>query len=305
MRRVPVATIVLLSLVAVSLVAVSPVAAPALVDDQRCGPISGRSITYVGVTEDKTDFDSAAIGRAGFWFPQFDADQPVAERPTEENARDALPAWVGPLNHFPSDPDFATRTFSQDGPARSKGGQPSWDTLTLPGGEAGLSGAVVDPATAGNTNNTINRIQLRGDVPSTFYFHIVTDNTAGEHDPVNLVRARGNAGPQDRDDTQVEADTWPETDDLTFNGTTDLYTFRYDGFVAGDYIKVRLNGAPAPAGGASFGGLLFDETFAADPAPDADVCGDEAGTVGSDSAAAGLPAADPARPMARRPSFTG
>ena len=40
-----------------------------------------------------------------------------------------------------------------------------------------------------------------------------------------------------------------------------MYTFRYDGFAGGDYIKLQLNGNPAPAGGASFGGFLFDTTF--------------------------------------------
>ena len=115
---------------------------------------------------------------------------PVATRPTGENARDALPSWAGPLNHVtsPADPTYATRTFSQDGPARSKGGQPTWNPFKLPSGEVGLSGAIVDPATRGNSNNTINRIQLNAGVPSSFYFHIVTDNTNFEHDPTNRLR---------------------------------------------------------------------------------------------------------------------
>lgn len=223
--------------------------------------VQGASITYVGVIYDRTDLARLNIGKAGYWFPQFDASSPVAGRPTGENARDALPAWAGPLNHAVSilDPNYSTRTFSQDGPARSKGGQPTWDTLKLPNSEVGLSGAIVDPRTQGNSNNTINRIQLNAGVPSTFYFHVLTDNTAREHDPTNRLRARGNAGGAD-----IEANTYPQTAQLAFNGIADIYTFRYDGFAGGDFIKLQLNGDPAPALGASFGGFLFDTTFEPD-----------------------------------------
>jgi hypothetical protein len=219
------------------------------------------SITYLGVIYDRTDLARLNIGNAGYWFPQFDAANPVEGRPTGENVRDSLPSWAGPLNHATSifDPNFATRTFSQDGPARSKGGQPAWNTLKIPNGEIGLSGAIVDPHTAGNSNNTINRIQLNAGVPSTFYFHVVTDSTALEHDPTNRLRARGNAGGLD-----VEANTYPQTAQLAFNGIADVYTFRYDGFAGGDFIKMQLNGNPPPAEGASFGGFLFDTTFEPD-----------------------------------------
>ena len=121
------------------------------------------TITFVGVIRDRTDFKRLNIGKAGYWFPQFGAKNPVAGRPTGENARDALPLWIAPLNHVTSllDPAFKTRTFSQDGPARSKGGQPKWNKFTLPDGKTGFSGAIVDPFARKNTNNTINRIQLR------------------------------------------------------------------------------------------------------------------------------------------------
>ncbi len=235
--------------------------------DNPCEATAGRSITYVGVSSDTSDFASSGLGAAGFWFPQFDSLTPVTGRPTGENARDSVPTWVRPLSHFPEDPDFGTRTFSQDGPARSAGTRPEWATVKLPDGLAGGSGAIVDPATAGNSNNTINRIQLQGDVPSTFYFHVVTDNTGGDHDPTGQIRARGNVGSIDRDDTQVEADTYPQAGDLSFDGKPDVYTFRYNGFEAGDYLKLRLSGDPSPETGASFGGLLFDETFTGDQTP--------------------------------------
>jgi hypothetical protein len=215
------------------------------------------TITYLGVIYDRTDLARLNIGNAGYWFPQFDAAGPVEGRPTGENARDALPSWAGPLNHATiGDPNFSTRTFSQDGPARSKGGQPGWNTLKIPNGEIGLSGAIVDPHTAGNSNNTINRIQLNAGVPSTFYFHVLTDNTGLEHDPTNRLRARG-----DDNGANIDPNTFPAPGTAGFNGVADVYTFRYDGFVGGDFIKLQLNGDPAPAEGASFGGLLFDVTF--------------------------------------------
>src|SRR5262245_21328873 len=106
--------------------------------------VDAQSITYVGVIRDRTDFERLNIGKAGYWFPQFGSDKPVAGRPTGENARAALPAWAGPLNHVTSflDASYSTRTFSQDGPARSKGGQPKWNDFTLPNGKTGRSGAI-------------------------------------------------------------------------------------------------------------------------------------------------------------------
>jgi hypothetical protein len=96
-------------------------------------------------------------------------------------------------------------------------------------------------------------------VLSSFYFHVVTDNTNFEHNPTNRLRARGNAGGVD-----IEANTYPQTAQLSFNGIADVYTFRYDGFADGDFIKLQLNGDPAPALGASFGGFLFDTAFEPD-----------------------------------------
>jgi hypothetical protein len=168
-----------------------------------------------------------------------------------------LPSWAGPLNHaIVGDPGFATRSFSQDGPARSKGGQSGWSTLKLPNGEIGLSGAIVDPHTINNSNNTINRIQLSAGVPSSFYFHILTDNTNQQHDPTNRLRARA-----DDNGANIDPATFPAPGTAGFNGIPDVYTFRYDGFAGGDFIKLQLNGSPAPAGGASFGGFLFDTDF--------------------------------------------
>ncbi|TWU27514.1 hypothetical protein [Bythopirellula polymerisocia] len=214
------------------------------------------SITYVGVIRDQTDFEKLGIGKAGYWFPQFSAEEPVAGRPTGENARDALPTWAGPLNHATKiwDLAFWTRTFSQDGPGRSKGGQEKWNKFILPGGEAGSSGAIVDPFAFKNTNNSVNRIQLGESTPSLFFLHIVTDNTNKEHNPTNRLRARGNTNGVD-----LEPSSAPAKEELKFNGVADIYTFRYEGFDSGDFIKIQLNGDSKQ--GPSIGGMMFDTEF--------------------------------------------
>ena len=219
------------------------------------------TITYLGKTTDRTDFQAAPkMGTLGYWFPQFGAPKPCADRPTYENERNALPPWAGPLVHLNSvfDLNFPKRTFSQDGPCRSKGGEPAFNVLTLPGGEVGRSGIILDPHAAGNTSNSVNRIRLEAGTPSSFLLRIVVDTTGGKHNAIGRIRARGHhAG------TDVEPDTAAVPGAAGFNGIADVYTFRYDGFASGDFIKIQFIGMPGSAkgdgsGGASFAGLLFD-----------------------------------------------
>jgi hypothetical protein len=227
-----------------------------------CGRVSlveARTITYVGVQHDQTNFSSSGLnlGRAGYWFPQFNAVSSVTGQPTNDNDRNALPAWA-PLN-FTTNPLDPTRSFSLDnGGVKSEGGDPTWNNFILPNGEAGLSGSVVDPQTVGNSNNTINKIVLTaGDanhpLPQTFLLSIVIDNTNHEHDPVNRLRPRGQSA-----DGTVDIGVQLGAADLTFNGVADVYTFRYDGWQVNDFIKLQISGAGAPKTGAGFAGLMFD-----------------------------------------------
>jgi hypothetical protein len=122
------------------------------------------------------------LGTAGFWFAQFDAASPISGAAIDNNDRNSLPSWVT-INPA-SDTTFAAT-------ATTKGGEASWATLTLPDGEVGLSGAVVDANTANNSNNSVRALELGPGTPSMFRFYVVTDNTAGQHDPMNRLRARG------------------------------------------------------------------------------------------------------------------
>jgi len=227
------------------------------------------TITYLGKTSDQTDFQALGFGQAGYYFPQFGASSPVTLRPTWENMQFSPPSWAG----FQFNVLAADRTFSLDAAQApylinfgdqtdpmdlvapfgnplvagvySKGGQSTWNTFTLPNGTTGLSGAVVDEWASNNSNNTVNRIQLGAGVPSSFLLRIVVDNTNQEHDPAGTLRARSDAS----NDVDLPG--------LTFNGIADVYTFRYDGFVAGNYIKIRLNSGVAGEA-PSIGGFMFD-----------------------------------------------
>jgi hypothetical protein len=228
-------------------------------------PASGQAtVTFVGVTYDVTDFQAVGFGQAGYYFPQFGASSPVTQRPTWENMQFNPPSWAG----FQFDITKPDRTFSPDAGyfsgdvndpmdelppygdplvlgVYSKGGQPGWNIFTLPNGLVGASGAVVDEHTANNSNNTINRIQLRSDVPTSFFLRLVVDNTNLEHDPARRLRVRTEFG----GDALLTG--------LTFNGIADVYTFRLDNMVPDNFIKVQLNsGVPGKA--ASLGGIMFD-----------------------------------------------
>jgi hypothetical protein len=208
-----------------------------------------KTITFLGKTADKTDYSATglSIGNAGFWFAQFNTSSEVSGRPTNENDRNSLPNWA--LMNFTTDPGDATRTFSLDnGGVKSEGGDPLWNTLTLPDGESGLSGSVVDPQTINNSNNTVNKIVLAGGVPETFVLHIVVDNTNGEHDPANRINARAETPAVDMRVNTSAAD---------FKGTADVYNFLYSGWVAGDFIKIQLNSCDSSKA-AGFAGLMFD-----------------------------------------------
>jgi hypothetical protein len=219
-----------------------------------------QAISFVGQTTDQTDFDALGFGQFGFYFPRFAASSPVTQRPTDENMRFSMPGWLG----FQFDITQPDRTFSGDaglfdlGPplvfgVYSAGGDTSWNTFRLPalaGAETGLSGSVVDEATENNSNNTVNRIQLGAGVPSSFLMRIVVDNTNGAHNPAGRLRARG-------DSINGGVDVGVELNNLIFNGIADVYTFRYDEFEEGDFIKIQLNSGE-PGRYAGFAGLMFD-----------------------------------------------
>lgn len=308
MRSIWVAALAVL-LAAGAPAATAAVTDPASTVDGLSGHKGARTITYVGTLRDRSDLAVLGFGRTGHWFAHFGVTGAAWGQPTAANARDALPGWVAAFNHteHPGDPGcteqgalargctptYNFRTFSQDGPARSAT-DPAWARLRLPGGECGTAGAIVDPHTYSaeqeypdptglvsprsgppvpTTNNTMNRIQLQDGVPSSFFVGVVTDTTAGAYDPGRL-EIRASVGLIDQreevSDNQVEPSSAPGAADLAANGIADIHVFRVENFVTGDYLKLRLRGATAPA---SFAGLLFDTVFEpSEVAPPAVAC---------------------------------
>ena len=214
----------------------------------------GETITYVGM-ESTNNF--LGWGRKGFYFPQFDASGVVGPKRTDDNMQFYLPDWL----EFNFNPYSLTTTFSADKPdcfddcrergVYTRGGYTEWDEFTLPNGFAGLSGSIVDEQAEDNTNNTVNRIQMKAGVPASFCMHIVTDNTDLTHDSFNNIIVRGGRDGEGSFDPNVSI---PE---LEFDGITDIHTFRFDNFLPEDFIKIRLDsGTPGVQPG--FGGLMFD-----------------------------------------------
>jgi hypothetical protein len=216
------------------------------------------SITHVGTVTDVTNYSPTGLnlGTQGFWFAQFNAASPVTNAAVDNNHVNNFPSWVLPdFNKANTGTPGYSFCLGGSGDCYSEGGNTSWNTLTLPNGVTGLSGSVVDPSTANNSNNTIRSLLLGPGTPSDFLMHVVVDNTNGQHNPDARLRARG----QEFGPTPPAFDISGPNDPppSTYNGIADVYTFRYTGFVAGEIIKLQLNSGNAN-NQAGFAGLMFD-----------------------------------------------
>jgi hypothetical protein len=210
------------------------------------GTARAQSITFIGSTTSSNYSNTGLnIGTAGYWFANFAATTPVDGAASDSNDREALPIWVAPINGAPDTTFPATAT--------SSGGHTTWAFLTLPNGVNGLSGALVDSASTNNSNNSIRQLELGPGTPSQFYFHIVTDNTAGQHDPANRLRARA----EETGVFDVSGPNTPAGLAANMNGTPDVYTFLYSGMTDNSFIKLQLNSGVAGES-ASIAGFMFD-----------------------------------------------
>lgn len=219
-------------------------------------PTWSASIQFLGVESDVVDF--SALGKEGYWFPGISCPSYSYESPTNYNEYDGLKTWAGPLKHIQrwELKEYVNRSFSMDGPCSTVCGDSSFNTITLPGGASATSGIIVDPAAAENSNNSVNRIVLNKGTPMSFMLGIIVDNCNQIHSAVNSLKARG-----EHLGEPVEPNITPQPGSNAFNGIADIYRFQYDGFVEGDYIKIKFNGqagSVSEGGGSSFGGILFD-----------------------------------------------
>ena len=217
-----------------------------------------KTITFLGKSSNVNDFEDLGWGSVAYYFPQFDGEDHAGKEKTDDNMRFYRPGWID----FEFDFWDSDRTFSIDAGivswspfivgVYSRGGENHWDnSWVLPTGETGRSGCIIDEAAAGNSNNTVNRIHLGGATPDSFILRIVTDNTANTYDPAGLIMARG------ADDSDPEIDVRCSATGLSFDGNTDVYSFRYDNWEDDDFIKIRLNSGDGDMN-PGFGGLMFD-----------------------------------------------
>lgn len=200
-----------------------------------------------GIIRDVDNFSPAGIdlGKEGFWFANFDRLMAVSGEPVDSNDVNQFPSWILP-DFDPMSPDYSF------GDEVSSAGDPLYDILRLPDGTTGASGSLVDAEADNNSNNTMKRLVLGQGVPSSFFMHVVVDNTNGEHDPGNRVRGRAESA-----DGMISEDFRYNTSPSDFNGTADVYTFRYDNWEPGDFLKIQLNSG-VDGIDPGFAGLMFD-----------------------------------------------
>ena len=230
-----------------------------------------QTIYYVG-KETTTDFDRPGLGLHLQYFPGFDLEDPAIGLPTDcDGCLESTPDFEN-FKHRQT-ADLSGRTFSPDAPGvgvegdpdyepggvRVAGGFSSWDTFTLPGGRVGRSGTTRDPAACGNSNNFVNQLRIISDSLESFCLNVITDNTNRSFDPDLRLEARS-------DTASFDVAT---TNDLVFDGQTDMYTFRYRGMREGDRIKIRIAGSD-PHGsclGPGVAGIMVSHISTCTPPP--------------------------------------
>ena len=218
------------------------------------------TITFLGKTTDVTDYSPTGmnVGTAGFWFAQINQSAFVTNQLVDNNHVNQFPSWV--LPNFNKADTTANTGYSfclgGSGDCYSEGGDPNWNNLKLPNGVTGRSGALVDPSSANSSSNTVPQLLLGAGTPSDFLMHIVVDNenTTNLHRDGSRVEARG-AFPAPTNGTNVSNLVNPTV--AGFNGTADVYTFRYTGWLPGEIIKIRLNSGVAGERG-GIAGVMFD-----------------------------------------------
>ena len=205
-------------------------------------PPAKQTIYYVG-KESTTDFNQPGMGLHLQYFPAFDLESADLSLPTNCDGCIELTPDFENFKHQQA-ADLADRTFSPDAPGvgvegdadfeppgvKTAGGVSGWDVFTLPGGRSGLSGTTRDPASCGSSNNFVNQLRINSDSLQEFCLNIITDNTQQSFDPDIRLEVRSDTASFD-----LQGDV-----DFTFDGQTDMYTFRYRGMQEGDRIKIRI-----------------------------------------------------------------
>ena len=259
------------------------------------GPVQSeltQAIEYVGKTT-TTDFRGTGMGQHLQYFPAFGLTSGQSGLRTDCSDCIELTTEFANFEHhiiFPLD----KRTFSPDAGGnplgvKTAGGYADWDLFTLPDGTTGRSGTTYDTSVCGNSNNFVNQIRINSNSLHEFCLNLITDNSNGDYDPDIRLEARS-------DDVDWSLEGHP---DFTFDGQTDMYTFKYTGMDDNDRIKIRIKDTSGCAG-AGLGGIMVShiDTCTGPPCtPDCDgkECGDDGcggtcapGCSGNDTCDAGV-----------------
>ena len=228
---------------------------------------------------DTTNFTGVA---PYYWFANFNAPNAVTGAPMNQNEVRNLPSWIH-LETNPAcigmaddctTPDATVRTgfsFSENTTtgtgATSTGGQPTYNTLTLPNGATGSSGQAVDTLSGTGNTSSFADVRILAGAPSMFRLWIVTDNGAvagGVYQDQSRMRTniRDTGGPPTfgLDGEQTEAEAMPNgvrigQTDVGHNGIADAWAFLFGDVEEHDLIIVRPTSAAGSRPG--FAGIMI------------------------------------------------
>jgi hypothetical protein len=239
------------------------------------GVDSARAATTVAASPannliDTTDYSVLGAG-TGYWFANFGNPSAVTAAPMNSFEANNIPSWI----HLDANPahlgkaddgttadstEYTGFSFGDDSPAsNSTGGQPGWNTLTLPDGTTGLSGAAVDVSNASSNTDNYVFMRILSGAPSTATMWVVTDNwgsSATNADPLSRLRVRTkllDGGFNDIGDIS-QVDSVPGSP-LPNNGIADAYAFKLTGITPGDGLVIRISSAATGHG--SIAGVMF------------------------------------------------
>jgi hypothetical protein len=189
-------------------------------------------VAFEGTTSNVLNYSDAGadLGNEGFWFANFNRNGGVNNAPPTENAVNATPAYV-------------TMTFGNG--VDSAGGWGGYDTLTLPSGTSGLSGALEinnegAPDRSAGSQHEYMTLTFGAGAPSNLLLGVVVDNTDGDIFSNNAILVNG-----------------VSSGALTNNQNADVLSYRLSSISSGD--TVRIDGLASTANTvAHMGGFLLD-----------------------------------------------
>lgn len=166
---------------------------------------------------------------------------------------------AGTVEYTPDFSDFehhtflTNRTFSPDAlgdpiGVKTAGGYPRWDNFVLPSWSWGKSGAFYDTHACNGSNNSVNKIKINTPNLHAFCLNLITDNTNRVFNPNSKLEAKS--------DQREEA---VPSNQLTFDGETDMYTFKYTGMEENDRIKINVGALGGTCNGPGLGGIMVSD----------------------------------------------